>query len=126
MARRTRTATVGDYDSLEENVGATTLGKEVKVKQENTKKGKARRVESDDEEEDAQAPSQLNGMEGNDVCRDAEGEELEGNGNEDEGEEGTPKGHKRARVNSVGASVALNPNRVERERVQTLPRGDDG
>ena len=121
MARRTRTATVGDYDSLEENVGATTLGKEVKVKQENTKKGKARRVESDEEEDEAQMPSQPNGAEENDVDQDAEGEELDDGG--DEQGEGTPRGRKRARVNSVGASVPSSP---KQERVQSLPRDDDG
>ncbi|KAG8218951.1 hypothetical protein J3R82DRAFT_4662 [Butyriboletus roseoflavus] len=35
-------------------------------------------------------------------------------------------GRKRARVNSVGASVPSSPNQMQRERVQTLPRDDDG
>ena len=124
MTHRTRAAAVDDSDSLKENVEATTRGKEVKVKQENTKKGKARRVESDEEEEEAQAPSQPNGMEADEVDQDAEGEELEESG--DEEEEGTPRSRKRARVDSVGASVPLGPNQVQRERVQTLPRDDDG
>lgn len=124
MTHRTRAAAVDDSDSLKENVEATTRGKEVKVKQENTKKGKARRVESDEEEDEAQVPSRPNGMEADEVDQDAEGEELEESG--DEEEEGTPRSRKRARVDSVGASVPLSPNQVQRERVQTLPRDDDG
>ena len=118
MTRRTRAATVDDSDSVKENIGVNAQGKEVKVKQEIAKKGKTRRVESDEEEDDAQAPSQPNG-----VDQDAEGEEVEEDGDE---EEGTPRSRKRARVNSVGASVPASPNQVQRERVQTLPRDVDG
>ena len=119
MTRRTRAATIDDGDSVNESVGVDAQGKEVKVKQENARKGKARRVESDEEEEEAQGPSQPNGID-----QDAEGEELEENG--DEEEEGTPRNRKRARVNSVGASVPASPNQVERQRVKTLPRDVDG
>ena len=118
MTRRTRAATVDDSDSVKENIGVNAQGKEVKVKQEIAKKGKTRRVESDEEEDEAQAPSQPNG-----VDQDAEGEEVEEDGDE---EEGTPRSRKRARVNSVGASVPASPNQVQRERVQTLPRDVDG
>ncbi|KAF8551716.1 hypothetical protein OG21DRAFT_245574 [Imleria badia] len=121
MARRTRATTEYDDDSLKENVGVDAQGKEVKVKQENAKKGKARRVESDEEEDEAQIPSQPNGVEENEVDQDAEGEEVDDDG--DEEGEGTSKGRKRARVNSVGASVPSSP---KQERVQTLPRDVDG
>lgn len=121
MARRTRATAEDGDDSLKENVGVNAQGKEPRVKQENAKKGKARRVESDEEEDEAQMPSQPNGAEENDVDQDAEGEELDDGG--DEQGEGTPRGRKRARVNSVGASVPSSP---KQERVQTLPRDDDG
>lgn len=120
---RTRAATLDDDDSVKENVGVNAHEKQVKVKQENAKKGKARRVESDEEEDEAQIPSQLNGAEEDGVDQDAEGEELD---DDDDGEEGMSRQRKRARVNSVGASVPSSPNQVQRERVQTLPRGDDG
>jgi hypothetical protein len=116
MTRRTtRASTVDDGDSVQENIGVTAQGKDVEVKQENAKKGKTRRVESDEEEDEPQAPSQPNG-----VDQDAEGDELEEN---DDEEEGTPGRRKRARVNSVGTSVPASP---QRERVQTLPRDVDG
>ncbi|KAG6373746.1 hypothetical protein JVT61DRAFT_5888 [Boletus reticuloceps] len=118
MTRRTRATITEDNDSLKENVGVNTQGNGVNVKQENAKKGKARRVESDEEEDEAQVPSQPNDGGENGIDQDAEGEEV----GDEEGEE-TPRGRKRARVNSVGASVPSSP---KREHVQTLPRGDDG
>lgn len=125
MARRTRAGTVDDDDSLKENAVASAQGNlQVKVKQEKAKKGKARRVESDEEEDEARIPSQPNGADADEVAQDAEGEELEEGGDDEEG--GTPRGHKRTRVNSVGASVPSSPNQVQRERVQTLPRDNDG
>jgi len=123
MTRRTRAATVDDDASVQE-VGLNGHGKGVKVKQENAKKGKARRVESDEGEDEGQMPSQPNGVEANGVDQDAEGEEFDGDG--DEEEQGTPMGRKRARVNSVGASVPASPNQVQPERVKTLPRDKDG
>ena len=120
MTRCTRTtATDDDDDSLKENVGVNPQGKEVKVKQENANKGKARRVESDEEEDEVQTPSQLNGAEENRADQEAEVDEL------DEEGERTPNSRKRARVNLIGASVPSNPNQAQRQRVQTLPRGDD-
>ncbi|KAG9317772.1 hypothetical protein JVU11DRAFT_1992 [Chiua virens] len=121
MARRTRATTADDTDSLKENVEVNAGGKQVKVKQEGTKKGKARRVESDEEEVEEQVPSQPNGTDFHEVDQDAEGEEVDEDGVE-EGE-GTPRGRKRARINSVGASVPSSP---KQERVLTLPRDDDG
>lgn len=123
MSRRTRATTLNDNDSFKEKVEASARRKEAKVKQENAKKGKARRVESDEE---AEVSSQPNGVEANevDVDQDAEGEEPEAS--DGEAEERTPRGGKRARVNSVGASVPSSPNQVQRARVQTLPRDDDG
>lgn len=123
MTRRARTVAMNDDDDdtlVGENVEKH-QGKEVTVKQENAKKGKARRVESDEGEDNAQEPSQPNDVEENGIDHDGEAEEDVDN----EGE-GTPRGRKRARINSVGASVPVSPNQVERERVQTLPRGDDG
>ncbi|KAF8437176.1 P-loop containing nucleoside triphosphate hydrolase protein, partial [Boletus edulis BED1] len=118
MTRRTRATITEDDDSLKENVDVNTQGNGVNVKQENAKKGKARRVESDEEEDEAQVPSQPNDGGENGIDQDAEGEEV----GDEEGEE-TPRRRKRARVNSVGASVPSSP---KREQVQTLPRGDDG
>lgn len=44
-----------------------------------------------------------------------------------DGEEGTPKGHKRARRNAGGDSIPSAPSQsTPRERVKTLPRDDDG
>lgn len=123
MARRTRAATVDDDDSLKENA-VSAQEKQAKVKQENAKKGKARRVESDEEEDEAQMPSQPNGADTDGVDQDAEGEEVDEDG--DDEEETTPRGSKRARINSVGASVPSSPNQVQREHVQTLPRDNDG
>ncbi|KAI9574324.1 P-loop containing nucleoside triphosphate hydrolase protein [Boletus coccyginus] len=123
MTRRTRATTVDDDISVQE-VGLNGHGKGVKVKQENAKKGKARRVESDEEEDERQMPSQPNGVEANGLDQDTEGEEFDGDG--DEEEQGTPMRRKRARVNSVGASVPASPNRVQPERVKTLPRDKDG
>ena len=107
MTRRTRTTTIDDDgDTLKENVGVNAQGKEVKVKQENAKKGKARRVEFDEEEVEVQIPSQPDGAEENGADQDVEGDEL------DEEGEGTLRSRKRARVNSVGASVSSSPNRA--------------
>ena len=62
MTRRTRTMiTTDDDNSLKENIGVNPQGKDVKVKQENAKKGKARRVESDEEDE-VQISSQPNSV----------------------------------------------------------------
>ena len=120
MTRRTHTTTTGDDDdSLKHNVGVNAQGKEIRVKQENAKRGKARRVEFGKSDE-AQISSQPNGAEENGADKDAEGDEL------DEEGEGTPRSRKRARVDSVGASVPSSPNQAQRQRVQTLPRGDDG
>ncbi|KAN0097138.1 P-loop containing nucleoside triphosphate hydrolase protein [Tylopilus felleus] len=120
MTRRTRATTADDDGSV---VGVNAQDKEIKIKQENARKGKARRVESDrEDEDDAQISSQPNDAE-EDGDHDAESQEF--NKDDDEGE-GTPRGRKRARVNSVGASVPSSPNRLQRERVQTLPRDDDG
>lgn len=123
MARRTRTAPVDDGDSLKENV-VNAQGNRVKVERGNARKGKAQRVESDEDEDEEQIPSQPNGAEEDVADQDGEGEQLEEVG--DDEVEGTPRGRKRVRVNSVGASVLSSPNRVQRERVQTLPRDNDG
>lgn len=118
MSRRTRASTVDDGDSLENNVGVNAKEKRVKVKQEKAKKGKTRRVESDEEPE----PSQVDGQEENGA--DQERDDLEGN--EVEEHDGTPKGRKRARINSVGASAPSSPNQSENQRIKTLPRDTDG
>ncbi|KAF9236197.1 P-loop containing nucleoside triphosphate hydrolase protein [Melanogaster broomeanus] len=129
MPRRTRATTAEDHDSLEGNAQQSVKAKEEKVKQEKTGKGKARRVESDEEEEEQeQEPSQFDSHAGaadSEREEDAEGEE-EGE-NDDEDGEGTPKGRKRARVNSMGGSAPASPSKgKERQRVETLPRDDDG
>lgn len=82
---------------------------QAKVKQENARKGKARAV-PEDEEQDA-----------NDHGADA------GDAN-DEQEEGSPRGHKRSRVNTDGDARAMDNGEREppRERVKTLPRDTDG
>ncbi|KAL4076371.1 hypothetical protein J3A83DRAFT_2194372 [Scleroderma citrinum] len=121
MTRRTRTAAqVDDAGSLKENVGPGDVKKERSSKA----KGKARRVESDDEGDDDQ-PDHSQQF----IDADAEGEPDEGNAEEDtEDNIGTPKGRKRARVNAEGESSPASPNRPAPlvERIQTLPRDDDG
>ncbi|KIJ69821.1 hypothetical protein HYDPIDRAFT_78852 [Hydnomerulius pinastri MD-312] len=122
MTRRTQTVT-DDNDSLKETEGPVARVKQEKVKQENANKGKARRVEFDEEdEEEEEEEAQADADEGQ-GDEDAEGQEEE----DDDDDEGTPKGRKRARVNSVGGSAPYSPNKGgQRERVQTLPRDDDG
>lgn len=80
---------------------------QAKVKQENARKGKARAVP---EEQDAHDQ----GADSGDV--------------NDEQEEGSPRGHKRSRVNTDGDARAMDNDEREppRERVKTLPRDTDG
>ncbi|KAI5993595.1 hypothetical protein EDD15DRAFT_909241 [Pisolithus albus] len=136
MSRRTRSSRVDaeDGDTWNEGVGSTrsgTNGKTVKQeKQEsapNAKgKGKARRVESDDDD-DQERPDSQPVVGNDDHDSDAEGEEDADavDGDEAEGE-GTPKGRKRIRVNGEGHSIPVSPDRELLERVQTLPRDEDG
>ncbi|KAG6331319.1 hypothetical protein ID866_7768 [Astraeus odoratus] len=130
MTRRTRaTSNADDTGSLNESaVPATGRVKAEKGRQEKREsartskgKGKARRVESDDEDDvDQHDPCQA-AVDENDA--EEEVEEV-GSGEEDEG---TPKGRKRARVNEQGASVPASPSRpMVLERAKTLPRDDDG
>ncbi|KAF9226823.1 P-loop containing nucleoside triphosphate hydrolase protein [Gyrodon lividus] len=128
MARRTRAETLDNNDPPKENAQRNVKVKVEKVKQE-AAKGKARRVDSDEEEEDQQLePSQPDGDEGAaDAEADEGAESEEEEENDEDDEEGTPRGRKRARVNSMGGSVPSSPNKgTQRERVQTLPRDDDG
>ncbi|KAI6040439.1 hypothetical protein EDC04DRAFT_2894167 [Pisolithus marmoratus] len=137
MTRRTRSslADVGDGGSWNESLGATQSrinGRSVKQEQKesapNVKgKGRARRVESDDED-DQEPPASQPGVGNDELDVDAEGEEdVEAVDEDEDQEEGTPKGRKRARVNGEGHSVPTSPNSQRLlERVQTLPRDEDG
>lgn len=120
MARRSRAAADPDEDSgsLKENVGP---GRTPNGKKEHSRgKGKTRRVDSDNEGDDNQLENSQPTLE----------EDAQGGPDEDveeEDEAGSPKGRKRARINTEGDSAPASPNRSALvERIQTLPRDDDG
>ncbi|KAH7887409.1 P-loop containing nucleoside triphosphate hydrolase protein [Phlebopus sp. FC_14] len=121
MARRTRASTAGDSELNGHANHVSGSVKQEKIKQEKAKKGKARRVESDEEEEQPEPSLNVEdeaAVDGN-VDAEAEDEEIEGGG--------TPKGRKRVRVNAEGESMPSTPSQGrQRERVKTLPRGEDG
>jgi len=120
MTRRTRAAADPDEDSgsLKENVGP---GRTPNGKKERSKgKGKARRVDSDDEGDDNQLENSQPALE-----EDAQGEPDEDV--EEEDGEGSPKGRKRTRINAEGHSAPASPNKSAlAERIKTLPRDVDG
>ncbi|KIK95336.1 hypothetical protein PAXRUDRAFT_25548 [Paxillus rubicundulus Ve08.2h10] len=127
MTRRTRSEAVDVDDTRRAKAPRNVKVKVEKAKQGTASKGKARRVESDEDEGDQER--QPDGDEGTEDAEgeDADAEEEEEEEVDEESGEGTPRGRKRTRVNSMGASFPSSPNQgTQRERVQTLPRGDDG
>lgn len=88
-----------------------------KIKKENKNKGKQRTYVEDEEDEEDDEPT-VNGK--HDGESNAQGETDE----EDE-QDGSPKGAKRSRVNEDGDSRPADKGKYK-ERVKTLPRDADG
>jgi structural maintenance of chromosomes protein 5 len=93
----------------------------IKIKEEKKNKGKQRAyIEEDDEDEPV---PNVNGMHA--INDDGEGQDVQGETDEEDEEGGSPKGTKRSRVNEDGDSRPADKGKYK-ERVKTLPRGDDG
>lgn len=135
MARRVSTS---DDDQSENgppavNVKAERVRKEIRVKTEDAvnDKGKRRaRVEEDDEEEeggyeDAQGEDDVQNEAGQQNGLGGEGSGEDAGGDNDDDEQGSPRGHKRSRINDGGGSRTTRKDKA-RERVKTLPRDVDG
>ncbi|KAH7926802.1 P-loop containing nucleoside triphosphate hydrolase protein [Leucogyrophana mollusca] len=125
MARRTRATAEEDTDSLKENSQPTHVKagkvKEEKVKEERPAKAQKVRDNAEDEGDDEQ-PSDAEPSEDAQAAVDTD-EEAEEDG---EGE-GSPRGRKRVRVNAEGEAISSSQGTGRhRERVETLPRDDDG
>ena len=115
-----------DQGSLKEN--SSTSSKVKKEKTKNQKSGKAPVVRDADgsvEHDDVQANGVDDLYERN---GDADAEEDEMDQLEDDGDvEGSPKGHKRARINADGESIPIKYEvKKVKPRIATLPRDDDG
>ncbi|KAJ8087221.1 Structural maintenance of chromosomes protein 5 [Marasmius tenuissimus] len=113
MARRARSPTASDNDSLKENKDVNRNATKVKTEGEKTKSGKGKRTLRVDDEEENEEHNETRG----DVHEDDEDAE----GDDDEGE-GSPKGRKRSRLNIDGDSRAS----LAEPEVKTLPRDTDG
>lgn len=118
MARRPDTSG-DDASSPSPQVKTEKVKKEIKVKQEKAK-GKAKaRVQDEEELDEGPSRGQTRADDGPDEPADDDDDE-QGNG--------SPRGHKRARVNEDGeARSSDRPDKGKhRERVKTLPRDVDG
>jgi structural maintenance of chromosomes protein 5 len=122
-----------DNDSQQEDTPDVPKLNNGKLKRENARK--ARVVHDEDEdvtEQDAQQSEDAVAEE-NDVEEDVHENNQPDEQEDEEGmegieEEGSPKGHKRARINTDGDSISIK-NDVEvkgKGRVMTLPRDEDG
>lgn len=137
MTRRAQVADGEDDSSQKENSGVPLRMYSEKVKKEKMKKEKAARVASDNEEdelegEQEQEPNVQDSVdhEESDVAGETENSEREeaGEGEESDAEgEGSPNGHKRARLNGEGSSRPVKKEKNKgKMRPVTLPRGADG